>query len=179
LKSKWLDGKRNRRVDNLINVLINDLLPNIEHRLKQQEVIKQGDDLASCHWWEIQACAPETPWEHITQVEHMHFQVCSSKEEKFYDIDLLNTKCTCLDFPQIEFCKHLASVKHYFGGAAPPAPPNPSQPSPMVPALPQTKDGNTAHDDGVASLIPLQMRSSCCHRGCFYEGQSPRLFQIQ
>ena len=114
LKSKWLDGKCNCCVDMLIHTLVRDLMPDIEDCLKWQSMKKQ-DDLAAWHWHTILANTPETPHDFIIQIEDMHFQVHSSTQELFYDVDAVNTKCTCSDFPRIEFCKHLASVQHYFG----------------------------------------------------------------
>ncbi|KAH8980321.1 hypothetical protein EDB92DRAFT_1777684, partial [Lactarius akahatsu] len=57
LKSKWLDGKRNRHADHLIHVLINDMLPNYIARCDSQEKGFQGPDLANKRRKEILARA--------------------------------------------------------------------------------------------------------------------------
>ncbi|KAH9027884.1 hypothetical protein EDB85DRAFT_2148242 [Lactarius pseudohatsudake] len=89
----------------------------------------------------------------------MHFQVCSSKEEKYYEVDLLNNKCTCLDFPRVELCKHIASTQNYFGGTLVELPaPNDlsSLPSLIAPASHNTENRNAASDgNAVASLISV------------------------
>lgn len=157
LKSTWLEGKRNRRVDQLINVLVTELLSDIEDRLERQDVGLHREDLAGRRELEIRNRAPETPRDYITRVADMHFQVRSSDKEIKYEVDLLNTECTCLDFPRIKFCKHLASVEHYFGEAKV-APGNPSsQPSPIAPALHKTDRRDAAYDENAAaaSLISV------------------------
>jgi hypothetical protein len=155
LKSKWLDGKRNCRVDYLIHTLVRDLLPDIEDCHKWQERGMEREDLAGRRRHEIQARAPETPLDYITQVEDTCFQVHSSNKEKVYEVDLLNEKCTCFDFPRIEFCKHIASVRYHFGGAEPQARSAP-QPSPIAPVLHDTDGGNAAHNENtMASVISV------------------------
>ncbi|KAN0130640.1 hypothetical protein V8E53_011533 [Lactarius tabidus] len=86
----------------------------------------------------------------------MRFQVRSSTQDLFYDVDLVNTTCTCSDFPRIEFCKHIASAQHFFGvGKVEPQGPT-SQPSPIAPASLNTKNGNATYDmNGAASLISV------------------------
>jgi hypothetical protein len=100
LKSKWLDGKHNHCVDMLIHTLVKDLMPNIEDCHKWHSM-KKHDDLAAQHWCTILAQAPEIPHDFIIKLEGMHFQVCSSTQELFYDVDLVNTTCTCPDFPAL------------------------------------------------------------------------------
>ncbi|KAH9054208.1 hypothetical protein EDB87DRAFT_1549809, partial [Lactarius vividus] len=53
LKSKWLDGKCNCRVDHLISALMKDALPAIEDHLKRQGIWKREEDLASRRQHEI------------------------------------------------------------------------------------------------------------------------------
>ena len=118
------------------------------------------DNLAGQRRRTILARAPETPRDYITQLEDMRFQVRSSNKEIFYEVDLLNTHCTCPDFPRIEFCKHIASVEHHFGVGKSSAPGNTSSlPSSQLSALlSNTKSGNAAsnapyQENGSASLI--------------------------
>ena len=161
LKSKWLDGKRNRRIDHLISTLVTELLPDIEHRLKRQVVLKPDKELSALRRRQILARAPEIPQDHITQVEDMRFQVQSSSRETHYDVDLVNDNCTCMDFPRIQFCKHIASVQHFFGGVtggqlAPP-------PSPIPPVSHSTEQAtecrnnvsSNTYDENTASLISV------------------------
>ena len=83
LKSKWLDGKRNWHIDHLISTLVTELLPDIEHRLKRQVVLKPDKELSAQRRRQILARAPEIPRDHITQVEDMCFQVQSSAKKPF------------------------------------------------------------------------------------------------
>jgi len=48
LKSIWLDGKRNQRMDHLIHVLVNKFMPEIEHH-KQQTLGMEGPNLDKKH----------------------------------------------------------------------------------------------------------------------------------
>ncbi|KAF8502332.1 hypothetical protein F5888DRAFT_1573895, partial [Russula emetica] len=46
LKSIWLEGKRNRRVDHLIHMLVMEFVPNVKFRHKQQVLGMEGPNLA-------------------------------------------------------------------------------------------------------------------------------------
>ena len=128
LKSKWLDGKHNRRIDDLIYVLLTDLLPEMEDRHKRQELGMEGSDLAKERTNEILTRAPEFPQDRIEQVDEERFLVRSSNQEKFYNVGFKD--CDCRDFPRVKLCKHVAAVQHYFGGkhSAPPTQPGPTAP---------------------------------------------------
>ncbi|KAH9051046.1 hypothetical protein EDB87DRAFT_1582998 [Lactarius vividus] len=135
-----------------------DTLPAIEDCLKRQGIWKREEDLASWRQRKILLCAPKTPHEYITQVGDMRFQVCSSKQEKLYEVELLNNKCTCLDFPRIEFCKHIASTQHYFGGTqVEPQPSNLSSLSSLIAPASYNTKSRKATSDGhtTASLISV------------------------
>jgi hypothetical protein len=155
LKLKWLDGKHNRRIDHLISTLVTELLPDIEHHIKQQVVLKPEKELSAQRRHQILARAPEIPRDHITQVEDMRFQVQSSSQESLYDVDLVNENCTCMDFSRILFCKHIASVQHFFGGGtcnSKVGQLTPQLPSP-IPTVSQGRDD--VYDENSASLISV------------------------
>jgi hypothetical protein len=155
LKSKWLDGKHNRRIDELIYVLLNDLLPDTEDRHKWQELGMEGPDLAKERTNEILKCAPKFPWDRIEQVDEEHFRVRSSDQEQFYNVGFKD--CNCKDFPHVKLCKHVATVQHYSGGGKHSAPPTQLGPAPYSQengSAPQeniVNQENTAHH--TASLI--------------------------
>ena len=65
LKSIWLEGKRNRRMDHLIHTLVTQYLPHMEIRHKWQERGMEGANLAETHCRQILMRAPETPVEKI------------------------------------------------------------------------------------------------------------------
>src|SRR6266849_206180 len=76
----------------------------------------QGPNLAKKHWKDILTRAPETTQERIQQIDQSRFKVQSSSSKKTYEINLLTYTCTCLDFPRIQLCKHIAATVHFFGG---------------------------------------------------------------
>jgi hypothetical protein len=162
LKSKWLDGKRNQHLDDLIYVLIHDLLPEIEDHYEQQNIGMHGDNLGEEREQDIRARAPEIPCAHIQQVKPERFLVRSSNQEKIYSIHSVLNECYCEDFPSVKLCKHLAAVQHYFGGAPL------AQPSPITLESCQAQEsGNTASQENAGvSLISLSIKSSRCHGSC-------------
>ena len=144
LKDYWLDRKRNRHVDHLIHTLVKDMLSTYEDHHKRQKLGMQGPNLAEKRQKDILTCAPETPLDRIKEIDESHFQVQSSSSEKIYDISFYI--CTCLDYPCIQLCKHIAVIVHFFGGKleraelGPHAPVNvskPSKPSKAEPIVPK------------------------------------------
>ena len=84
----------------------------------------EGLDLSEkCHQ-QILAWAPETPLANVQKINNLHFEVQSSNSNKYYQINLVTTTCSCSDFPHICLCKHMAAVKHYFRGVGPQSPGN-------------------------------------------------------
>jgi hypothetical protein len=160
LKSGWLDGKRNRRMDHLIHTLVKEFLPDIEHRHKRQGLGMEGPNLAEKRRRQILTRAPETPIEKIKKIDDQHFEVQSSNSLKSYQIDLTTTTCNCSDFPNISLCKHIAAIVHFFGGAdlGPPPPPDGSEGSASESAEQKSPDqgqpvSNSADDDAAASIL--------------------------
>ena len=47
-------------------------------------------------------------------IEKSHYTLRSSSTSNSYDVDLTTLTCSCADFPQVAFCKHLAAVKREF-----------------------------------------------------------------
>jgi len=75
LKSIWLEGKRNRRVDHLIHTLVMEFLPEVEIRHKRQMLGMEGLNLAEKRRRQIQTRAPETPLSKIEKIDDLHFKV--------------------------------------------------------------------------------------------------------
>jgi hypothetical protein len=92
------------------------MLPTYEDRHKRQKLGMQGPDLAEKRRKQILARAPETPLDRIKEIDKSHFEIQSTSSEKKYEVNLLTYTCTCLDFPRIQLCKHLAAIVHFFGG---------------------------------------------------------------
>ncbi|KAJ7867319.1 hypothetical protein B0H13DRAFT_2351978 [Mycena leptocephala] len=103
LKGKFLHGKRNRRMDHLLNTLLNDDLGfegiDIEVK-KRQDIVKKSK-------------------EHVpADIEHIESgkYVVRSKSDpsRTYEVDVSTYTCTCLDFPLICFCRHICAVQTLF-----------------------------------------------------------------
>jgi hypothetical protein len=135
-------------VDHLIHTLVKDMLPSYEDRHKRQKLGMQGPDLAEKRRKDILARAPETPLDRIKEIDQSRFEVQSASSEKKYEVNLSTYTCTCLDFPRIQLCKHVASTVHFFGGGLeevrPLAPGNASEEAaePDVPKSPAHQDGS-------------------------------------
>jgi hypothetical protein len=137
LKSKWLGGKRNQRIDHLLHALIADMLPDYVARYDSQMLGFKGPDLAEKRWEQIRARAPEMNAVSIHDLGGDLFSVESATDStRKYLVDLGKLSCDCPDWPKVRLCKHVAAVSHFHGkqvGAAevvlpktpPPNPPNP------------------------------------------------------
>src|SRR5216684_2283855 len=149
LKSIWLEGKRNRRVDHLVHTLVVEFIPDLEMRHKRQELGMNGGDLAEKCRQLILRRAPETPLTQIRKIDDLHFEVQSSNSSNLYQINLVTTTCSCSDFPRIRLCKHIAAVMHFFGGVD-------LRPQPLINAgafsSPVQRDGSVAHMDDSAAV---------------------------
>ena len=141
-------------MDHLIHALVKDMLPSYEDRHKRQKLGMQGLDLAEKRRKQILARAPETPQDRIKEIDRSRFEIQSTSSEKKYEVNLLTYTCTCLDYPRIRLCKHIASTVHFFGGGlegaklGPHAPvsANASEAEPDIPDIPRSP----AHQDGSA-----------------------------
>jgi hypothetical protein len=141
-------------VDHLIHALVKDMLPSYEDRHKRQKLGMQGPDLAEKRRKQIIARAPETPQDRIKEIDRSRFEIRSMSSEKTYEVNLLTYTCTCLDYPRIRLCKHIAATVHFFGGGleggalGPHAPVNPSEAEPDIPKSPGHQDGNDGSSVG-------------------------------
>ena len=116
LKSKYLDGKRNRRVDHLIHTLVVGMLPSYENKHDRQVLGLEGDNLGTKRRKEILARMPEINAESIQDLGDDKFSVQSSTDSsRTYSVELGLQSCDCPDWPRIRLCKHLAAAAHYFG----------------------------------------------------------------
>src|SRR5258707_10286992 len=116
LKSIWLEGKRNRRVDHLVHTLVVEFILDLEMRHKQQELGMHGGDLAKQHCQQIMRHPLKTLLTQIRKIDDLHFEVQYSNSNKFHHINLVTTTCSCSDFPHIRLCKHILPLVHFFGG---------------------------------------------------------------
>ncbi len=113
LKSKWLDGTRNRRIDHLIYVLTQRVLPDYyQSRHDRQQVGLEGWNLKEMHHLTILSHSKSILARSITQLSNTVFHVASQTSLGcIYVVDTQALICDCLDFPRIQFCKHLAAVQ--------------------------------------------------------------------
>ena len=115
LKSHFLDGKRNRRIDFLIHTLVNEMVPYYQNRHAQQAVGLEGPDLAEKRRRQLLAHAKGSARDSIQQFDSTQFHVASeSNPGLYYEIDLNQLTCNCRDFPRSRFCKHLAAIYVHF-----------------------------------------------------------------
>jgi hypothetical protein len=111
LKSTWLEGKRNRRVDHLISTLVKEMLPNYHTRHDRQSLGFEGPDLSERRRAEILRRAPEIEASAINDLGNGRFSVKSaSQPQQYHSVDLTKLHCSCPDWPRVQLCKHLTSV---------------------------------------------------------------------
>ncbi|KAJ7150787.1 hypothetical protein C8R46DRAFT_963375, partial [Mycena filopes] len=151
LKSKHLRGKRGRRIDNLINTLINIAIPHYIAGHRAQEFGFQGPNLEVRARLKIKAKGELILPEDIQEVEAGNiFEVRSQTDRsRSYTVNIeANTCSPCPSFPTISYCKHICAVHNNFPGvvehqshsAAPAATPRPSNLNP--PASPTSQQSH-------------------------------------
>jgi hypothetical protein len=120
LKSHWLDGKRQRRIDHVIVTLVKGMVLYYENRHSRQFVGLNGKDLAAERRQELLECAAEIPSESIQKIDDTQFHVASkSRPGLYHAVDLHRSTCECEDFPRIRFCRHIAAVLCHFPELSP------------------------------------------------------------
>lgn len=160
LKSKWLGGKRNQRIDHLIHALIADILPDYVARYDSQMLGFKGPDLAEKRREQIRVRAPEMNAVSIHDLGGGgdRFSVESAMDStRRYLVDLGKESCDCPDWPKVRLCKHIAAVDHFYGhnykriGAAEVPLPKTPPPNP-----PNQEASDTRGDAGAATASILQ-----------------------
>jgi hypothetical protein len=120
LKTHWLDGKRQRRIDHIIVTLVKGMVPGYQNRHNRQTVGLDGKDLAAERRQELLECAAEIPIESIQKIDDTQFHVASkSRPGLYHAVDLHRSTCECEDFPRIRFCRHIAAVLCHFPELSP------------------------------------------------------------
>ena len=116
LKSHWLDGKQNQRMDHLIYALVSNMLPHYVARCDSQDLGLKGPNLAKKQCKENRLQAVEMNTEHIHNLGGDRFHVESAMDStQRYLVDLGNKSCDCPDWPRVRLCKHVSAVEHHFG----------------------------------------------------------------
>jgi hypothetical protein len=119
LKGKFLHGKRNRRIDHLIHVLINNVVAYFSAKHHRQDFGFEGLDLEMRHRATVDAAAQTFPLTNITELEvddePGQFSVQSQSDPSIsYHVDIETYVCDCPSWPLIFYCKHLAAVQFHF-----------------------------------------------------------------
>jgi MULE transposase domain len=115
LKSDWLDGMRNRRIDHVMHTLVQQMVPDYQERHALQNVGLAGPDLAGRRRQEILKTARGISADSIQQFDLTQFHVASqSRPGSYYAVDLNRATCDCADFPRAQFCKHIGAIYLHF-----------------------------------------------------------------
>jgi hypothetical protein len=121
LKLKHPQGKRGRRVDNLIHTLINVAIPHYIAGHRTQEFGFQGPDLEVRERVKIKSKAELIPPEDIKEIEAGNiFEVRSQSDRtRYYTVNIDENTCSpCPSFPKILFCKHICAVQNNYPDVA-------------------------------------------------------------
>ena len=116
LKGSFMQGKRNRRLDHLIYILVDHAMPYFIQRHHRQENGFEGPDLEVKKRIEIEGRAESIPKSSISyggEDETFYVHSLSDPSVK-YRVDLDTYDCDCMDFPSIHFCKHICAVQMHF-----------------------------------------------------------------
>lgn len=136
LKGKFMKGRRNRRMDHLLHILIDEVVPYYAQKQLRQRHGFEGLNLEMKRRRDVIAAAESIPADavhvrvfqsrpaaslkltpsspQVNDAAIPTFRVASqSKAGTFYDVDLDAYTCTCPSFPLISYCKHLAATERH------------------------------------------------------------------
>jgi hypothetical protein len=120
LKSHWLYGKHQHRINHIIVMLVTGMVGYYENKHSHQIVGLEGKDLAVEHRQELLEHTVEIPSDSIQKLYHMQFHIASKSWPGLYHtVDLHQSTCQCEDFPRIQFCRHIAAVLCHFPELSP------------------------------------------------------------
>ncbi|KAJ7141811.1 hypothetical protein C8R46DRAFT_1200578 [Mycena filopes] len=131
LKWKFLHGKRNRRLDHLLNTLLTEVLPYYALKQRRQDFGFEGVDIEVTKRKDIVARSKIYVKGDIEALGDAKYLVPSkSNPSKVYEVDIDAYTCTCLDYPLLCYCKHICAVQELFDEQQPPSSSNgnPQQP---------------------------------------------------
>ncbi|KAJ7748749.1 hypothetical protein DFH07DRAFT_697431, partial [Mycena maculata] len=117
LKTFHMDGKHNRRVDQLIHMLLNVTLPHYIANHRAQQFGFNGPDLVLKARNSIHKQAAKITLDMIEEIEPERRFVVKSQSTPglLYTVDLKTYTCTlCPSFPAISFCKHVCAIENHF-----------------------------------------------------------------
>lgn len=148
MKSRWLDGKRNRRLDHLLFILVKSADPYYQFRHDRQQAGLDGLNLEASRRRDIEEAANKVTRDSIEKFDDSQFHVASqTKSGHFYAINLALPTCNCPDFPRIRHCKHIGAVYFHFPHLRPSNVPaaSPAVSGSECAPIPATSTSNTFH----------------------------------
>jgi len=115
LKSHYLGGKHNWRVDHVIRMLVEHFLPKFKFTHLWQLTRIYGPNLEKLRRLQIKATARNMSLDSIHHLGGTKFNVASESHlGHYYLINLNASTCVCEDFLRIQFCKHIAAIHEHF-----------------------------------------------------------------
>jgi len=113
LKGNFMQGKRNRHLDQLIYTLVKVAIPHYIHKHLRQVNGFEGPDLEVKRMIEIETSANLIKPEMIRAADEadIYFVKSGSHPDLEYRVDLDTYDCSCPSFPQVSFCKHICAVQ--------------------------------------------------------------------
>lgn len=111
----FLHGKRNRRLDYLIAVLIRDVSPYFAIRYHRNRLGFEGPTLEMRKHQDIETRGKAIPAASVVLVNEKLLEVQSQTLATIkYKVTISPLTCNCPDFPLIRFCKHIYAARlHY------------------------------------------------------------------
>ena len=114
LKTQFMQGKRNRRVDRLLYLLTGPVEDHYYLKHRRHEVESAKDDLVEREKENLLAL--NIPSSHIQSLSPNMFRVsCMIEQQKFYQVDILTGNCECTLFQERSFCAHYFACMNKFG----------------------------------------------------------------
>jgi len=141
LKTHYLGGKRNQRVDSIIRTLVLKVVPDFDFKHRQQLANMKGLNLNDSHHRWVEASARNISPDSIHYVDSTTFYVASqSLPGHYYLIDMTQSTCDCKDFLRIQYCKHIAAIDVHFPQLCPKGNSSSKIPERMhIPDMPERK----------------------------------------
>lgn len=128
LKGKFLEGRRNCRLDHLLHILIDLVIPYYLLKERCQKLGFEGENLENQKRAKAidrgKAIRVDDIKQRISNLDSVEDELTimivtwlvksASCSDHWYEVDVLAYTCTCPDYPIISFCKHLYAVQAHY-----------------------------------------------------------------